>query len=124
MPDQRKKGHNYERKVVREINAMDSGYFVGSSRAFSRYMDSKGVDIVDVPESTKKFPFHIQCKSYTGYYKYNHLFKEFSFKDRPLVVFHQLTEKHGNRFVPVGEYVIMEKQCFYNLVNELDDKDE
>lgn len=120
MAHPRRKGHNYERKVVKEINNLGIDYFVGTSRLFSPYMDSKKVDIVDIPESKKRFPFHIQCKSYTGYYKYGPLFNEFELKDKPLVVFHELTEKRGGRFYPKGEYVIMTKDCFYNIIKRLD----
>lgn len=120
MANVRRKGHNYERKIVKEINSMDIGYFVGTSRLFNPHLDSKKVDIVDVPESKKRFPFHIQCKSYTGYYKYDPLFHEFSLKDKPLVVFHELTEKHGRKFMSKGEYVVMSKECFYNLIKQLD----
>lgn len=113
--NQKRKGSGYERKIVREVNEL-ANYKVGSSRLLSTFMDGKGVDIVDYPDSVLKFPFHIQCKSVTGKVDYHTLFMEFELVDKPLVVFHELTEKRGTRFFKVEDYVTLKKKDFYDLI--------
>lgn len=110
------KGSNCERKIVTEINSLGLGYSVGTSRLYSRYMDNMDVDIVDTPESVRRFPFHVQCKSYTALLKYRDIFEEFKLKDKPMVVLHEVTEKRGSRFFKCGDYVIMKKETFYEIL--------
>lgn len=117
----KRKGSDLERKVITEINNLDLGYNVGSSRYYSRFMDDNLVDIVDHPESTKKFPYHIQCKSVTGCLKYRDVFTEFKLKDRPLIIFHEVTEKRKSRFFKLEDYVIMKKEDFYDIIKKLND---
>lgn len=114
------KGSNLERKIINEINEFGLGFDLGSSRYYNRYMDDMKVDIVDKPLSVKKFPYHIQCKSITGYVKYHDIFADFKLKDKPLVIFHELTEKHGTRFFKLQDYVILKKEDFYELIKKLE----
>jgi hypothetical protein len=116
MTNVRTKGNNAERKFIIEINRLGLGYKLMSSRLLSKYMDDQGVDLVDAPNAPKKFPFHIQSKSYTSYLKYNDLFSQFQLVDKPLVIFHELTEKRGSRFFKVEDYVIMKKTDFYEIL--------
>lgn len=115
----RKKGCDAERKFIKEINNLKLGYNLMSSRLLSKYMDDNGVDLVDSPECVKKFPFHIQSKSFTGYIKYHDLFSSFKLKDKPLIIFHELTEKRGSRFYKLEDYVIMRKNEFYEIIKNL-----
>lgn len=113
------KGSNLERKIVLEINSLGLSYKVGTSRLYSRYMDNMDVDIVDTPESEKRFPFHVQCKSYTSLLKYRDIFENFKLKDKPLVVVHEITEKRGTRFFKCGDYVIIKKEDFYEILKNM-----
>lgn len=113
------KGSNFERKIVIEVNDLKLGYLVGTSRLYSRYMDNMNVDIVDTPEALRKFPYHIQCKSYTGPIKYRDIFEQFKLKDKPLVIFHELTEKRGSRFFKCGDFVILKKEDFYEILKNM-----
>ncbi len=117
MSNSRRKGHGWERKICKELNEL--GYKVGSSRLLSRYMDNMLVDVCDYPDALVKFPFHIQAKSITGYVKYEDIFSEFQLEDKPLVIFHELTEKKGKIFKKKGEYVIMKKSDFYDIINKI-----
>jgi hypothetical protein len=119
MANPKVKGSNLERKIVTEINELNLGYKVGTSRLYSRYMDNMDVDIVDTPESNKRFPYHIQCKSYTSPVKYRDIFSEFKLKDRPLIIIHEVTEKRGSRFFKCGDYVIMKKEDFYEILKNI-----
>lgn len=118
MTNPKTKGSNLERKIVLEINTLGLKYNVGTSRLYSRYMDNMDVDIVDTPESQARFPFHIQCKSYTSPVKYKDIFEEFKLKDKPLVIVHEVTEKRGTRFFKCGDFVIMKKQTFYEILEK------
>lgn len=113
------KGSNFERKIVIEVNDLKLGYLVGTSRLYSRYMDNMNVDIVDTPEALRKFPYHIQCKSYTGPIKYRDIFEQFKLKDKSLVIFHELTEKRGSRFFKCGDFVILKKEDFYEILKNM-----
>lgn len=119
MTNIRKKGNNAERKFISEINNLGLGYKLLSSRLLSKYMDDNGVDLLDAPDAPKRFPFHIQSKSYTNYLKYHDLFSEFKLIDKPLVIFHELTEKRGTRFFKIEDYVIMKKSDFYEILKKL-----
>lgn len=119
MTNVRTKGNNAERKFIKEINNLKLGYKLMSSRLLSKYMDDNGVDLVDDPISIKKFPFHIQSKSYTGSVKYHDLFSNFKLSDKPLIIFHELTEKRGCRFFKLEDYVTMKKKDFYEILKKL-----
>ena len=55
MNANRDKGLRFERRIINELKEM--GYDAVSSRAESKSMDDKGVDIIS------NFPFYIQCKN-------------------------------------------------------------
>jgi len=95
------------------------GYKVRSSRELSKFYDDKGVDILDDPEGGTKFPHHIQCKSTSTRVKYEELFNKFTLKDKPLVIIHKFTKKAVTNFTSLGEYVIMSKQTYYDLINKV-----
>lgn len=119
MTNVRTKGNNAERKFILEINNLGLGYKLMSSRLLSKFMDNNGVDLLDAPDALKRFPFHIQSKSYSTYPKYNDLFKDFKLVDKPLVIFHELTEKRNVNFFKVEDYVIMKKSDFYEILKKL-----
>ena len=112
----RRKGITFEHTIMKEITKL--GYTVRSSRELSKYYDDKGVDILDDPEGDSKFPHHIQCKSTSTRVKYEELFSKFTLKDKPLVIIHKFTKKAKTNFISLGEFVIMSKETYYNLINE------
>lgn len=113
-------GNNYEREIVIEIN--DLGYKVGSARLHSRYYDNMKVDIVDVPPVENPFPLHIQCKTSANRVNYPKFFEEFTLKDKPFAVFHKFTKKAKKNFMAQGEYVILKKEDFYEILKRLNGK--
>ena len=119
MTNVKTKGSNLERKIVLEINDLGLNYNVGTARLLSRYMDNMDVDIIDHPESKKRFPYHIQCKSYSSAVKYKDIFEQFKLKDKPLIIFHEVTEKRGSRFFKCGDFVILKKQDFYEILKNM-----
>lgn len=112
----RRRGHNYERTIVNEIKSY--GYEgIVTSRSESKNMDDRGVDIFDMNNTSTSLPFHVQCKLSTKNIAYDELLgSEKLPKDKPLVIFHKKAIKAEKNFIPVGEYVVMNKKDFYNLI--------
>jgi hypothetical protein len=110
----RKKGHNYELLIIKELKQMgfDSAK---SSRLASKLLDNCKVDIADIP-------FYIQCKS--GYKTKNfNVSKEFNdidtnlvknkiHRDYPKLFFHKKDGYNVN-----NEIVTMTKDFFYKLLD-------
>ena len=121
MRNNRTAGHNYERQIVNEL--LELGFEdIVTSRAESRNMDNRGVDIfqnINDSGPFKVLPIHIQCKNYKGYPKYEEILEsELLPKGKPTVIFHKKTKKAKSKFVTQGEFVIMKKSDFYNLINK------
>jgi Holliday junction resolvase len=113
----RSAGHSFERQIVNELK--DLGFSdVVTSRAESRNMDNNGVDIFG-----KTFKYFIQCKNSKSIVKYYDLIGKFEklketvkSLDKPLIIFHRKTYKANTRFVTEGDFVLMRKKDFYNLL--------
>ncbi len=114
-------GNQAERDIVKELKEL--GYTdVVTSRAESRNMDAKKVDIFG-----ESLPVHIQVKNtqmnlkVADYYEEN---KDIFPKDKPVVIFHKKTKKQKTRFYEQGTFVYMPKDVFYNmlkLIKEVND---
>lgn len=86
----RRKGHNYERSIVKVFR--DLGYDEAkTSRLGSRLLDSAKVDICDIP-------FNVQCKAVEANINYVNLTGEITTeiaklvpkrKDLPILIFHK-----------------------------------
>ena len=113
----RNSGNGLERTYVNEIKALGYPGMV-TSRAESRGLDARKVDVFDLDD---EFPFYIQVKNSVTSQNYHKQFiDETRDRRKPFILMHQRTEKRGTRFYKVGEYVIMEKETFYNLINNTD----
>ena len=111
MPNNRTRGNQYERDLVNELKELGFKDVV-TSRAESRNMDNKGVDVFG-----DSLPVHIQAKNYTKYPDINSLLtSELLPNDKPTVIIHKKTKKANTRFMTQGEYVYMKKEDFYNLI--------
>ena len=108
----RRRGHDYERLITKELKEM--GYDVVTARSESRNMDNKGIDIFG------DIPFHIQCKLSKDRPNYHDLITSPLLADetKSLVVFHRLATKANTRFIKQGDYVIMTKEQFYELISK------
>lgn len=107
-------GNNLERQYVNEIKELGFPGLV-TSRAESRGLDARKVDIFDLDD---EFPFYIQVKNAVPNMNYHKMFEDDT-RDRrkPYIIMHKKTEKKGSRFMKVGEYVIMDKSTFYDLIS-------
>lgn len=110
-------GHNLERLIVKELKEL--GYDAVTARAESRNMDNRGIDIFSPPYCSNPLPVHIQCKNTVINPHYEDLLtSELLPNDKPTVVVHRKTKKANTRFVTQGEYVLMKKSDFYNLIKK------
>lgn len=117
----RNAGNAYERELVNELKEL--GFDVVTSRAESRNMDNKKVDVFS-PEGTEEnkiFPFFIQAKFTSSSPSYAKLLEEMP-DNRPPLVFHRKSEpykcKDGKtRHRSKGDFVILKKKDFYKLLN-------
>ncbi len=113
----RQAGHGLERLIVRELKEL--GYDAVTSRAESRNMDNRGIDIFSPPYCSNPLPVHIQCKNTVINPHYEDLLtSELLPNDKPTIVIHRKTKKANSRFVTQGDYVIIKKEHFYNLIKK------
>jgi hypothetical protein len=107
-------GNTYERLVANELREL--GYKVFTARAESRNMDNKGIDLFG-PD----LPFHVQCKITKDRPNYHNLITSPLLEEekKPLLIFHRLVAKSNVRFVAQGDYVIMTKSAFYEMLEGL-----
>ena len=114
MSNSRRRGNHFELQIVNELKEM--GYGVATSRQESRAMDAKKVDIVSVNHgSGKDLPYHIQCKNTKTHVKYWEILNVMPTDKIPVIV-HKKTRKVNLNFITEGEYVVMSKENFYNLL--------
>jgi hypothetical protein len=111
MANNRNRGNQYERDIVIELKKL--GYNdVVTSRAESRNMDNKGVDVFG-----HSLPVYIQAKNYTKYPDIHELLSsELLPNEKPTVIFHKKTKKANSRFMTQGEYVYMTKELFLEML--------
>ena len=115
-------GSQFERDIANELKAM--GYDVVTSRAESRNMDNKKVDVFSPlgTDPDKVFPYYVQAKFTAANPAYTKLLEIMPI-DRPGLVFHKKSESYKckddkTRHRNIGEFVIMDKEIFYKLLND------
>ena len=104
-------GLNYERKIIKDVKELGLFPNAVSSRAESKNMDDKGVDLCNTPG------VFIQCKNSKTNPKYDTLLEEMPQELGVInAVIHQKTKKATTKFIAQGEYVIVRKADFYRLL--------
>lgn len=106
-------GNGYERVIVNELKCL--GYDVVTARAESRNMDNKKVDVFSPLGCENNLPYYIQCKATINKPDYHNLIISMP-QDRAPIVFHRQMKKAKKNNVKQGEYVIMRKEHFYELL--------
>lgn len=107
------KGSTYERKIVNELKEITGDSDICTARSESRKLDNDKIDIAD-PNNT--MDFYVQCKSTQNTPSIKKLNEEVGRKDKPLAIFWNAQEKREVNIVSVGEYVIIPKEYFYELI--------
>lgn len=118
----RSAGNGYERDIVNELKAL--GFFTVTSRNESKRMDDKKVDIfspMDTPDD-EIFPYFCQTKFTSNSPNYKKILDEMP-NNRPGIIIHKKsvskTCADGKvRHYADGEYVILKKEDFYNLIRK------
>ena len=100
-------------KIIKELTALG---FEGlkSSRSESKNLDADKIDIAETIPNT--LPFYVQCKCTKNKPSYQDIIPNCPRKDRPLVIFHNYQVNKEVNMGSIGEYVIMTKEFFYNLI--------
>lgn len=107
----KKRGNAYEVLISNELKEL--GFLNKTSRAESKSLDDKKIDIVDM---TGKMPFYCQIKNTIKTPDYFGILKECPLKDKPFVIFWKKTKPTESTFRSEGEIVMIPKTFFYDLI--------
>lgn len=109
----RVRGHNFERLIVKELREITKDQEICTSRSESKRLDDAKIDIAD-PNNV--LPFYCQMKATQATPQIKKLNNEVGKKDKPLVIFWNAQEARDKKQISVGEYCIMPKQLFYDIL--------
>lgn len=109
----RRRGHSYETKIVKELKEITGDEELCTSRSESKRLDDKKIDIAD-PNGV--LPFYCQMKATQATPQIKKLNAEVGLKDKPLVIFWNSQEMKEKKQVSTGEYCIIPKDLFYSLL--------
>ena len=104
IPNVRRKGHNYERKIRKELRKL---FYPDceTSRFGSKKRDQEGVDLL------KSGFLNVQAKSWEAGPPYHKILKEMPDDGNYNVIFHHRKHK--------GEVVVMSKEDFYEILGTM-----
>jgi hypothetical protein len=105
-------GHNFERQIVQELKILGFPEAV-TSRAESKNMDDKGVDICNTPG------YQFQCKNMKLIPNYHKILSEMPGNSQINILVHRKTKKSKSRFITEGDYIVLKKEDFYILLEKL-----
>lgn len=108
----RNRGNTFERECVNDMKEIGFSKAV-SSRAESRNMDAKKVDICYTE------PFYFQCKNMVGNIKYEEILNEMPDTENINVIIHKRTRKAKTSFITTGKYVFFKYDDFLKIVKIL-----
>lgn len=110
------KGSAYERQIVNELKVITGNENLCTSRSESKKLDDMKIDIAD-PDNV--LPCYIQTKKTQTTPSVKKINAEVGKVDKPLCILWNIQEKkEGNiNITSQGEYAIIPKEFFYNLLN-------
>ena len=111
------KGSNYERQIVNELKILSGCENISTSRASSKKLDNMKIDIND---ENGVFPCYFQLKKTQTTPSVKKINEEVGKLDKPLCILWNVQEKkEGNvNITSCGEYAIIPKEFFYELVSK------
>lgn len=112
----RKRGNGYELRLVKELKEITRNNNLCTSRSESKRLDDMKIDIAD-PDNVLDFYVQAKCTQATPQIK--KINEEVGKKDKPLVIFWNAQEAREKKQISVGEYCIMPKSYFYELISNL-----
>ena len=109
------KGNAYERQIVNELKELTGDQDICTARSDSKKLDNMKIDISD-PNNT--LPCYFQLKKTQTTPSVKKINQEVGKIDKPLCILWNIQEKKdGNvNITSSGEYAIVPKEFFYNLV--------
>lgn len=105
-------GIKAELQICKELKELGFDKLV-TTRSESKRMDDRGVDLIQLPSPEVEIPCFFQVKKTINTPGYDVIEKEL---DKYLVAIHQKQIKKNKRFYTIGEYAIMKKEFFYQLL--------
>lgn len=111
----RRRGHSYERKIVKELKKITGNDNIKTSRAESKTLDDAKIDIADVDNV---LPCFFQLKSTQNIPNIKGINEQVGIKTKPLCILWNAQEKRQERQVSAGEYAIIPKDFFYTLLKK------
>lgn len=112
----RARGQNYERRLVNELKEITRNENLCTSRSESKKLDNAKIDIAD-PDSV--LCFYVQAKATQATPPIKKINDEVGLKDKPLVIFWNAQEARETKQISKGEYCILPKSFFYELIKPL-----
>lgn len=112
----RRRGHSYERKIVQELKKITGNNNIKTSRAESRTLDDAKIDVADIDNV---LPCFFQIKATQSIPSIKTINAEVGIKTKPLCIIWNAQEKRQEKQISVGEYAIIPKEFFYNLLQKL-----
>ena len=109
----RTRGHSYERKIVKELRELTKNENIKSSRSESRTLDDMKIDVADIDNI---LPCYFQLKATQNVPSIKSINDEVGKKDKPLCILWAAQEIRDIKQICVGEYAIIPKQFFYELL--------
>lgn len=110
------RGNRYELKLISELKEITGNQNLCSSRSDSKRLDDMKIDISD-PDNV--LSFYVQAKATQAAPQIKKINKEVGKKDKPLCIMWAAQEMRESKQVTVGEYAIIPKQFFYELISLL-----
>lgn len=108
------KGNNYELKIIKEL--IEIGYAgLKSARSESKNLDN---DKIDIAETEDRLPMYVQCKCTKNTPQVSQIMQDCPRKDRPLAIFWNKQIDKGATMGTAGEFVIIPKEFFYELIKK------
>lgn len=107
------RGKKYELKIIKELKEVTGDNDLCSSRSESRALDNAKIDIFD---TNNTLPCYIQCKATQATPNIHKICQEVGKTDKPLVIVWGKQEMRNSNQITVGEYCLMPKNFFYELI--------
>ena len=116
------KGNAYELKIVKELKELTGNDNISTSRANSKKLDDMKIDIFD---EDNVLPCYFQLKKTQTTPSIKKINEEVGKVDKPLAIIWNIQEKKdGNvNITSCGEYAIIPKDFFYDLLKNQYEKD-
>ena len=107
------KGNAYERQIVNELKELTGNPNISTSRSESKKLDDMKIDISDID---RVLPCYFQLKKTQNVPSIKKINSEIGKTDLPLCILWNVQEKKEVNCVSAGEYAIIPKAFFYELL--------